>query len=269
MKKLREKIYFLEQEADKELKPRRRLRRGIYLLPSVFTVGNIFFGFYAVVATVQHRYDDAAKAIGIAVVLDGLDGRVARLANATSAFGLQFDSLADVLSFGLAPAVLAAFWGFSHLGPFGWFTAFVFLVCGAMRLARFNIQAQSLKHFLGMPIPAAAGTVAAIVHYFKEPLQARTSMFAMLVLVYGLAFLMVSTVRYISLKNLNLGKGKSHLNVLVLAILVAGIYFFSEIVLLAIASAYASSGIVLRFASLFRSHTPPRSGQMEVPLKDR
>ncbi|RPJ86659.1 MAG: CDP-diacylglycerol--serine O-phosphatidyltransferase, partial [Acidobacteria bacterium] len=132
------------------LYPKRKLRRSVYLLPSMFTVGNMFAGFFAVVATLNGHYQSAAIAIGIAVVLDGLDGRVARMANATSDFGIQLDSLADVISFGIAPAILLYSWGFTELGNFARLSAFVFLICGAMRLARFNIQNKNLKSFMGL-----------------------------------------------------------------------------------------------------------------------
>ena len=228
------------------VKRTRKLRRTVFILPSLFTVGNVFAGFYSIIATYHGEYNRAALAIGIAVVLDGLDGRIARMTGATSDFGLQLDSLADIVSFGVAPSVLIYAWGFEDLGNFARFSAFVFLICGAMRLARFNVQTLEMKHFVGMPIPAGAGMIAAIVHFFGSP---PNSMFAKSLLVgmtYFLALLMISSIRFFSFKKLHLSRGKSHLNVLGLAVIIAGIVFYSEIVLLIIASVYALSGLAGR-----------------------
>ncbi|MDA2927409.1 CDP-diacylglycerol--serine O-phosphatidyltransferase [Acidobacteria bacterium AH-259-G07] len=242
---LKEKEH-LEREAELVFNPRRKLRRSVYLLPSVFTVGTIFAGFYAVISTLNGHYESAAVAIGIAVVLDGLDGRVARLANATSDFGLQLDSLADVISFGIAPAILIYSWGLGEFGKFARFSTFVFLICGAMRLARFNVQLKDLKHFAGLPIPAGAGFVAATVHLFGEPPDSLFFKFYLVGITYLISFLMLSTIRYPSLKQLNLGRGKSHLNVLMLALLVAGVIWYSQQVLMVIATVYLCSGLFTR-----------------------
>jgi CDP-diacylglycerol--serine O-phosphatidyltransferase len=185
-------------------------------------------------------------AIGIAVVLDGIDGRLARMTGSTSDFGLQLDSLADVLSFGLAPAVLVYAWGLEGFGNFARFSAFVFLICGAMRLARFNAQVQEMKHFAGLPIPAGAGMIAATVHFFQVPPDSNLFRAALVVMTYVLSFLMISTIRYPSLKQLDLSRGKSHLNILLLAILVAGVVWYSQPVLILIASVYVCSGLLTR-----------------------
>jgi len=221
----------------------RKIRRTVYLLPAVFTVGNIFAGFCAVIFTFQGAYGMAAVAIGIAVVLDGIDGRLARMTGSTSDFGLQLDSLADIISFGLAPALLVYSWGLADFGNFARFSAFVFLICGAMRLARFNAQVQEMKHFAGLPIPAGAGMIAATVHFFQTPPDSSLFKAALVLLTYGLSFLMISTIRYPSLKQLNLSRGRSHLNILLLAILVAGVVWYSEQVLIVIALVYVSSGL--------------------------
>ncbi|MDA2938144.1 CDP-diacylglycerol--serine O-phosphatidyltransferase [Acidobacteria bacterium AH-259-A15] len=242
---LKEKEH-LEREAELVFNPRRKLRRSVYLLPSVFTVGTIFAGFYAIISTLNGQFESAAVAIGIAVVLDGLDGRVARLANATSDFGLQLDSLADVISFGIAPAILIYSWGLGEFGKFARFSTFVFLICGAMRLARFNVQLKDLKHFAGLPIPAGAGFVAATVHLFGEPPDSLFFKFYLVGITYLISFLMLSTIRYPSLKQLNLGRGKSHLNVLMLALLVAGVIWYSQQVLMVIATVYLCSGLFAR-----------------------
>lgn len=236
------KTRFLINEAQQVFSPNKRLNRSIYLLPTVFTVGNLFAGFFAVISTLNKDYQYAAMAIGIAVVLDGLDGRVARLANATSDFGLQLDSLADVISFGLAPAILIYSWGLSELGDFARLSAFVFLICGAMRLARFNVQVQQLKHFAGLPIPAGAGFVAATVHFFGHSPESAPFKFYLIIMTFLVSFLMISTLRYPSLKQLNLGRGKSHLSVLLLALLIAGFIWYSRNVLMAIAAIYICTG---------------------------
>ena len=225
---------------------RRRLGRSVFLLPSLFTVGNIFCGYYALLSAMYGNYGNAAYAIGVAIVLDSLDGLIARLTNSTSGFGLQLDSLADVISFGIAPAVLALFWGLSAADQrMAWIATFTFTICGAMRLARFNVQAEKLKHFVGLPIPAGGGAIAAIVHFFGEPVHGRVGSNLMLACVFLLALLMVSTIRYYSLKHLTLGK-KSHLTILVLALLVALAFFISRPTLLALAVAYVISGPAAR-----------------------
>jgi len=235
----------------------RKLRRSIYLLPTAFTVGNIFAGFFAITATLNGDYQAAAVAIGIAVVLDCLDGRVARLAKVTSDFGSQLDSLADIISFGIAPAILIYSWGLSELGNFARFSAFVYLICGAMRLARYNIQLKDLKHFAGLPIPGGAGFLAATVHLFVVPIDSPLFTLYLVAVVFLLSFLMISAIRYPSLSQLNLGRGKSHLNVLLIALLVAGVAWFSQEVLMVLATLYVSTGLFSRAHQFvkFRLHS--------------
>jgi len=231
---------------------RRRLGRTVFILPSLFTVGNIFCGYFAIISTMHGKYDQAAQAIGIAIVLDMLDGRIARLTNSATGFGLQLDSLADVISFGVAPSILALVWGLSTVDPrLGWIAAFTFAICGAMRLARFNIQAGHLKHFVGLPIPAGGGAIAAIVHFFEDPVTHPIGAACMVATVFALAFLMVSTIRYSSLKYLTLGR-KSHFTILFMALIVASIYYYSRWALLIIAVSYGVSGIALRLYGFFR-----------------
>ena len=237
--------------------PKKQPRRSVLILPSAFTVGNIFCGFFAIISSMHGNYDEAAKAIGIAIILDGLDGRLARMANATSEFGLQLDSLADVISFGLAPAILMVSWGLKPLGDYGVFTAFVFLICGTMRLARFNTQAPGLKQFVGMAIPAGAGMVAAVVHFIGAPVTDPLSANLLAILMLVLSFLMISTIRYFSLKQLHLSRGQSQINILLLSILLALIYFYSRILLLFLACAYAGSGPVTRVFQWIRSRLRP------------
>jgi CDP-diacylglycerol--serine O-phosphatidyltransferase len=251
-------------DPEAELPVPRRLGRSIFILPSLFTVGNIFCGYYAILATMRGSYDFAAQAIGIAILLDMLDGRVARMTNSATGFGLQLDSLADVISFGIAPSILALVWGLGGVNPrVAWIAAFTFTICGAMRLARFNVQAGHLKHFVGLPIPAGGGAVAAIVHFFGEPIRHPFSSGVMLAIVLLLSFLMVSTIRYSSLKYLTLGK-KSHLVILILALLVTTVVFYSRWAFLAMAFAYTVSGPVQRLHSLVR----PKRGE-PLTLSDR
>jgi len=206
---------------------------------------------------VHGNYDQAAQAIGIAILMDMIDGRIARLTNSATGFGLQLDSLADVISFGIAPSVLALFWGLSTLDArLAWTAAFTFTICGAMRLARFNVQAEHLKHFVGLPIPAGGGTIAAIVHFVGgRPIVNPFAAGLMVVGVFLLSFLMISTIRYSSLKHLTLGK-KSHLTILAIALLVALIYNYSGPMLLAIAGAYSLSGPVSRLAAIMHRRRP-------------
>src|SRR5438132_9663640 len=157
------RLRFLRRTADR---PRRRFRRGVYLLPSLLTMGNMFCGYACVVYAMRGEYETAAPFIGFAVVLDMLDGRIARLTGTTSEFGVQFDSLADVISFGVAPAMLSFAWGLQPLGRLGWAAGFLVVAAAAMRLARFNIQSAAggdKRYFVGMPSPAAAAIPASTV----------------------------------------------------------------------------------------------------------
>jgi CDP-diacylglycerol--serine O-phosphatidyltransferase len=238
------------------LQHRRRLGRSVFILPSIFTVGNIFLGYYAIIATMRGDYDHAAQAIGFAIVLDILDGRIARLTNTATGFGLQLDSLADLVSFGVAPSILVLVWGLEPINHrLGWIAAFTFAICGAMRLARFNVQAGNLKHFVGLPIPAAGGTIAAIVHFFNKPITAPFYSFLMTAAVFLLAFFMISTIRYNSLKQLTLGR-KSHLTILVMALLVALIYNYSRWTLLILALSYSLSAPLYRIWTFIRRKRP-------------
>ena len=231
---------------------RKHLGRSIFVLPSLFTVGNIFCGYYAILATMRGNYDLAAYAIGIAIILDMLDGRIARLTNSSTGFGLQLDSLADVISFGIAPSVLALVWGLSTVEHrLAWTAAFTFTICGAMRLARFNVQAEHLKHFVGLPIPAGGGAIAALVHFFGDPIKNPLGGNLMTAAVFFLALLMISTIRYSSLKSLTLGR-KSHMNVLVMALLVALGFNYSRPTLLTLALVYVLSGPAAKLYAITR-----------------
>jgi len=187
------------------------MRRGIYILPNLFTTGNLFCGFWAIISVFQEKFFFAAVAILLASAFDVLDGKVARLSGATSKFGVQYDSLADLVSFGIAPAVLAFSWALRPYGRFGWLAAFLFVVCGALRLARFNIQSTSgeIKYFKGLPIPAAASMIAlTILLYLRLIETGWVKDIVILVMIYVLAFLMVSNIRYFSFKELDLARRK-------------------------------------------------------------
>jgi CDP-diacylglycerol--serine O-phosphatidyltransferase len=266
---------------------RARLRKGIYILPSLFTSLNIAAGYYAIwqaivgsVADYWH-FDHAACAIGFAVLFDGLDGRIARMTNTTSDFGRELDSLADVITFGVAPAILAWLWGFrllptmmypdfrARLVQLGAIATFLFLVAGACRLARFNIQHNpqpsnpgrpGKKYFVGMPIPAGAGIIAATVHFVNgRPVGTWWESSAWLGLVLAIGFLMVSTWRFYSFKDIHFNASKPARLVVLVAMMVAAIWFFSEYVLFFIALAYMLSGVLARFMYLVRRRTPPPS----------
>ena len=188
-----------------------KMRRGIYILPNLFTTGNLFCGFWAIISVFQEKFFYAAVAILLACAFDILDGKVARLSGATSKFGVQYDSLADLVSFGIAPALLAFSWALRPYGKFGWLAAFLFVVCGALRLARFNVQSPSgeVKYFKGLPIPAAASMIALTILLYLRLIETDwVKDIVILVMIYVLAFLMVSNVRYLSFKELNLAKRK-------------------------------------------------------------
>jgi len=249
-----------------------RLRRGIYILPSIFTVANLLCGYYAILATLEGSipdFDNAARAIGIAIVFDSLDGRVARMMGTNSEFGKQFDSLADVVSFGIAPAFLAYAWGVRasaavnaspewHLIQLGWLIGFFFLGSCAWRLARFNIQGMApggSRYFVGMPTPAAAGMIAATVHGFGNPIQDVRVSVLWLLLVVLLGVLMASRIRYYSFKDIQWAKRMPSLAIVLMVLLIGLIVLFSQIVLMLIASAYVIYGIVLQLVRYVRHHT--------------
>ena len=271
---------------------RRRLRKRIYLLPSMFTMGSILLGYIAISQTLQGtaaefwHLDNAAKAIGWAILLDMLDGRLARLTQTTSDFGRELDSLADVISFGVAPALLAWVWGFRmlpvsaypdlrfHLVSLGFVASFVFLITGAARLARFNIQVNpqpsnpgrpGRKYFVGMPIPAGAGVIAAVVHFAKgDPLFTWWLAVIWLLLLLVAGFLMVSTWRFYSFKDLDLRSRHPFTVIVLVGVLIAAVAFFSRYALFVIALTYMVSGVLVRLFYILRPRrsthpTPPAS----------
>jgi CDP-diacylglycerol---serine O-phosphatidyltransferase len=276
----------------------RRFRKGMYILPSLFTSANVLLGYYAILHVIlgavayavasatqspvaeSWHFDNAAKAIGFAVLFDGLDGFIARMTNTTSDFGRELDSLADVITFGIAPALLAWAWGFHQVSAqisrpdmatllprLGAIASFLFLIAGASRLARFNISTNpqpsnpgrpGKKYFVGMPIPAGAGVIAAVVHFSKgDPLLWWGSALTWLIVVVLAAYLMVSTWRFYSFKGIDFRARQSFRLVVVFGLLGAGIFLFSGPVLFVIALTYMFSGIFWRLHWTFRRRSEP------------
>jgi CDP-diacylglycerol--serine O-phosphatidyltransferase len=235
--------------APEALPPRtagRRLRRGIYLLPSLFTMGNIFLGFWAVIQGLRGNFGPAALAVMAAGVLDTVDGRIARMTGTESEFGKELDSLADVLTFGSAPALLAFLWGLHEFPRVGWLVPLFFVVCCATRLARFNVQTKVVdsRFFAGLPTPAAAGAVVAVL-FFDPDRDWRTWMAVSLLVIMALvALLMVSTFRYRSSKQVDLGRRRSYRSTLVPLAILLLIAWRPQIMLLTLGLAYAASGPV-------------------------
>jgi CDP-diacylglycerol--serine O-phosphatidyltransferase len=244
------RLRFLPRKDDAS---RRRFRRGVYLLPSLFTMGNMFCGYACIVYAMRGEYETAAPFIGFAYVLDVLDGRVARLTGGESEFGLQFDSLADVVSFGMAPAILSFQWGLSSLGRLGWAAGFMFLACAAMRLARFNIQSGGDKrYFVGMPSPAAAAIPASTVYLYPDGLYDYRAALPALAMVLVPAVLMVSTIRFRSFKTLDSQNRRPYT---VLIFVAAGIMLIAthpRIMLVAMAYSYLASAFIGMAISRFR-----------------
>lgn len=234
----------------KNSKLRAKLEGKTFLIPSAITVVGIFCGFLAIINAIKGdrtAFDYATKCIGLAIILDGLDGRIARRLNATSAFGREFDSLSDLVAFGVAPALLVYSWAFTRtVEDFGMVAAFVFVVCGATRLARFNVMTtgEAKSSFTGLPIPGAAAAVASIVYCFPDPLQAPWAVYGMLVYMTLVAVLMVSTLPFFSVKRLKITQGNPRLNLLLLSALVALTWRFSYVVVLTGSTVYAWSGVL-------------------------
>ncbi len=238
---------------------RESLKRGVYLLPNLVTTGGLFAGFYGIVATMKGDYHLAAWFILISAVFDALDGKVARLTGTTSRFGVEYDSLVDVVSFGVAPGLLMYSWALQSFGKLGWLAAFLYVVCGALRLARFNIQVNTVesRRFVGLPIPAAAGMVASCVLLFYHLGGSGTiKKVSILLLIYVLAYLMVSNHSYHSFKDPELVK-RQPFSFLVLAIIfIIVIVAEPEIMLFSIATLYTASGPLGSVIKYFRGKTP-------------
>jgi CDP-diacylglycerol--serine O-phosphatidyltransferase len=257
----------------------------MYILPSLFTTANLAAGYYAILQVMHAspsepwRFDFAAKAIGFAVLFDGLDGRIARMTKTSSDFGRELDSLADVITFGVAPALLAFMWGFHllpplanpefriKLGQFGAIASFLFLLAGASRLARFNITVNpqpsnpgraDRKYFVGMPIPAGAGVIAAVVHFtLGSPLETAIMAITWLLLVVAVGYLMVSTWRFYSFKDIHFNSRQPFRLIVLLGALFAAIWFYSQYVLFGIALTYMFTGVLWRLQWIFRRRSNP------------
>ncbi len=275
----------------KEDKPTRRFNRGLYILPSLFTTANIAAGYYAILQVTHGsvaepwHFDFAAKAIGFAVLFDGLDGRIARMTHTSSDFGRELDSLADVITFGVAPAMLAWMWGFRQLPQdlgemrtkllqLGAVASFLFLMAGASRLARFNITRNpqpsnpgrpGKKYFVGMPIPAGAGVIAAGVHlWLGDPITSWWTALTWILLVVAVAYLMVSTWRFYSGKDIDFRSRQPFRLIVLFGGLFALIWFFSRYVLFAIALLYMVSGVFWRLQWIFRRKGNPPPAYREA-----
>jgi len=312
-----------DQAAPQAPRPMRRSRKAVYVIPSLLTTANIFCGFYSIMESMRgvsllgaeayfrnagmnfitdpvipmatEHFDRAAITIGFAALFDLLDGRVARMTNTTSEFGIELDSIADVVSFGLAPAVLAFAWGYGQvpdLRNIGWAASFLFLICGALRLARFNVQARQhnpnlppknpkvdKKAFVGLPIPFGAAMIASLAHFSPAPvaytydidmslagqtITISSQVFAtgLAVIVILLAFLMVSTLRYSSFKNVGVGNRNPRIVILAIALVVLAIWFQSRWALLIISTIYVAHGIIGKLWSLIK----PRRAAAELEL---
>jgi CDP-diacylglycerol--serine O-phosphatidyltransferase len=279
----------------KEDQSPRRLRKGLYILPSIFTTANIAAGYYAILQVTHAspaepwHFDYAAKAIGFAVLFDGLDGRIARLTKTSSDFGRELDSLADVITFGVAPAMLAWMWGFrllpaaslgelyARLVQFGAIASFLFLMAGTSRLARFNITTNpqpsnpgrpGKKYFVGMPIPAGAGVIAAVVHFSGgEPIAFWYTSVVWMLMMVAVGYLMVSTWRFYSFKDIDFRARQPFRLIILFGGLFAAIWFFSQWVLFLIALLYMFSGVVWRLQWMFRrKRNPPPPAYKEASL---
>ena len=285
--------------------PRRGLRKGLYLLPSAFTAANIGMGFFSVMSSIRgfqllgaatpdiaaaaNHFDNAAIAIGWALLFDMIDGRIARLTKTTTEIGIQLDSIADVVTFGIAPAILAYVWGYgvsltdgSDLHRLAWFLSFLYLMCGAFRLARFNVQASrprilaegtvktDKKSFVGLPIPVAGGLIAALVHFSPAPLiyfgpeRARIYSGLLMLLVFLLSLMMVSTLRFSSFKTVGT-TARSSMRMIILALAIGMLIFlYSQYVLLAIVIMYILHGLLSRVVSVFWRRGEPSETKVEV-----
>jgi CDP-diacylglycerol--serine O-phosphatidyltransferase len=225
--------------------PTKGIRHGVALLPSLFTLANLFCGWACVVYAMHGELETAAPFIGVALVLDMLDGRIARMTGTTSEFGVQLDSLADIVSFGMAPAVLAYAWGLAPLGRLGWAVGFLFVTAAALRLARFNIQRNTDKrYFVGLASPAAGALIAATVYYYPVGLTGKPVAYLALPLVIVPALLMVSTIRFRSFKTIDIGIRRRYQTLIVMAGCLVLLITYPQTVLLVMAYTYLASAFV-------------------------
>lgn len=252
-----------------------KLRRGIYLLPNLFTTGALFAGFYAIVAAINSRYEAAAMAIFVAMILDGMDGRIARMTNTQSEFGVQYDSLSDLASFGLAPALVIYHWSLSGLGKLGWLAAFLYMASAALRLARFNTQAGTAnkRYFQGLPSPPAAALIAGMV--WLGDTYGLADGAGIVVLTFPLTILagilMVSNIRYHSFKQFDFRNRVSFVTILIVVLVFVFIASEPPLVLFGIALSYAMSGPLLTLIQIRRRHLirRRRADKNRIKAKDQ
>ncbi len=233
-------------------------RRGVYLLPNLFTTGALFAGFYAIVAAMNGLFEHAALGIIVAAILDGMDGGVARLTNTQSEFGAQYDSLSDCVAFGVAPGLVAYAWGLTTLGKAGWAAAFLYLACAALRLARFNVQAGEAdkRFFVGLPSPTAAGTVAVMVWLgATRGFTGDDLPWVVALVTAGLGLLMVSSVPFHSFKEFNIGRVPFRV-LLGVIVLLAVVFVDPPVVLMAVALAYIAAGLGMAGLRWWRRGAP-------------
>ncbi|MCJ7494647.1 MAG: CDP-diacylglycerol--serine O-phosphatidyltransferase [Deltaproteobacteria bacterium] len=243
----------------REKKERRKkidsMRKGIYILPNLFTATSLFCGFFSLLRTLQEDFYAAAIFILISGLLDGMDGRVARYTNTTSRFGVEFDSLADVIAFGVAPGMLVFAWALEPFGRLGWLAAFLYVVCGALRLGRYNIQVNTVesRYFSGLPIPAAAGLIATgILVFYKLGDIGVSKHLTVLIATYILAFLMVSTVKYYGFKDIELFRRKPFRWLVIAILLIIVVAYEPEYTLFGLFLIYAVSGPIMTIIFLRR-----------------
>jgi CDP-diacylglycerol---serine O-phosphatidyltransferase len=244
-----------------------QMKKGIFILPSLLTLTSIFFSFYAIICAIAGEFMLSGALILVAAFFDGIDGKVARLTKTTTRFGLELDSLADVISFGVAPALLMYLWALSPYGRIAWIGAFVFVACGALRLARFNIQSGTVdpKRFTGLPIPAAAVIVATTVLFFhKIELNPADFMMPLLVLTYFISFMMVSSVKFHAFKDLTFVRQKPFSCTVGFVLLLALIAASPLIVPFFISAGYLISGPILTLVLYVRN----RKQTKEPPPRD-
>jgi CDP-diacylglycerol--serine O-phosphatidyltransferase len=246
-------------------KDRRRFR-GVYLLPNLITTASLFAGFYAIVASMDGRFYAAAWAILISMILDGLDGRIARMTKSTSGFGVQYDSLVDLVAFGVAPGIMTYLWALKDFKQFGWAAAFLFIVCGALRLARFNVQQGSFdpRYFNGLPIPAAAVMVAATVAFYHHTEWVSQGSRFILGMMYVLSFLMVSNVKYISFKKVELFRRHPFHTLVGLVLIFVVVATAPDIMGFLLMAAYVVSGPISTIIYHRRAALAPQ-GETETP----
>jgi CDP-diacylglycerol--serine O-phosphatidyltransferase len=248
-----------KQEKQNRRKPR-QMKQAIYLLPNLFTTANLFCGFYGIIAAIKYDFRTAAIAILVSCFFDILDGKVARLTDSSSRFGGEYDSLADLVAFGVGPSLLVYLWALKPFGRMGWAAAFLFVACGALRLARFNVQASSVskKHFVGLPIPAAGAMVSTTVLFFyRMGGTGPTKHFLFLTMTYALGFLMVSSIPYYSFKELDGFQRMPFRTLFLMILLLSVIAVQPTVMLFTLGLVYASSGPLGYVHGFYQSRRQP------------